>query len=98
MSKLRRAARVRSQDLRDRRGGGEIADWAARGADDRPRLLGPREYIGTGVTRRGRFAQVDPLRTGKLWGRGEWIAFGIWLGTAGGSSWLAWRRLYRSDD
>ncbi len=73
---------MKRQNLR--RGGGEAPGWRD-AVDGRAPRLGPGEYIGTGVTRSGRFARKDPLRTGRVWNRWQWLAAGAWAALLGGA-------------
>ncbi len=59
--------------------------------DGRAPRLGPRELIGDGVTRRGLFAERDPLEFPRLWTRVRFFSLAAWLGIVGGSLWKAWR-------
>lgn len=74
-----------------RRGGSEVAGWRDP-VDGRAPRLGPREYVGAGVTRSGRFRGKDPLRTGRVWSRWQWLAAAGWAGLLGGSLAAAKRR------
>lgn len=74
------------------RRGREAPDWRDSVQGYAPRL-GPREYIGTGITRAGRFAKVDPLRTPQLWNRWRWLGLAGWALTLGGAIFRAWRQV-----
>jgi hypothetical protein len=50
--------------------------------------LGPRELIGRDVTRRGVFADKDPLATPQLWSVWRWLGLAFW----GGTLWQSIRR------
>ncbi len=76
--------------------GVEVASWRE-SVDGRAPRLTPTEYIGTGVTRTGRFASRDPLRTGKVWTRWHWLGFLGWAGWLGGLLAVARRRAGSPD-
>ncbi len=67
-----------------RRGTVEVPTWREP-VDGRAPRLSSTEYIGTGVTRSGRFASKDPLRTGKVWSRWQWAAAAGWAGLVTGA-------------
>lgn len=69
----------------------ERPDWAEAVGGVAPRLL-PTELIGKNVTRVGRFASVDPLKTPRLPTRWQVAGFGIFVGLVGTTGWISWRR------
>lgn len=91
------AARVRTgahtaAAPRDLKRGARVApDWRVARDGQAPRL-GPRDFIGTGTTRIGRFADVDPLRTPRLWSVWRWLGLAFWAGLAGEAGRRAWKR------
>lgn len=66
------------------------ADWRE-SVDGRAPRLGPREVIGPGITRTGRFAGRDPLEFPRLWTRVRFASLGLWAAVVGGALWKAWR-------
>ena len=72
--------------------------------DGRAPRLGPREFIGADITRRGAWANRDPLVTPRWWNRYEWLALAGWAALTGGTGYLAWRKhggkaaLFGSED
>lgn len=79
---------TRGRDLRER--GDGVPQWREP-VDGRPPRLTPGQYIADGITRRGRFADVDPLRTSRLPTRWEWAALAGWVGLAAWRGWRLWR-------
>lgn len=69
----------------------EREDWAEATGGFAPRLL-PHERIGTGITRVGRFAKVDPLKTPGLPTKWQVAGFGFFVGLVGTTGWISWRR------
>lgn len=81
---------LRKRNLR-KEGFVERPDWAEATGGIAPHLL-PTEGIGTGITRRGRWAKVDPLTTPKFPTRWHVAGFGFFVGLVGTTGWVSWRR------
>jgi len=80
----------RSRRLGPRRGG-PTPVWREP-VDGRAPRLGPREFIGADITRKGPWADRDPLVTPRWWSRYEWVALAGWAALTGGAGYLAWRK------
>lgn len=81
---------LHKRDLR-KEGFVERPDWAEAVGGIAPHLL-DNEGIGTGITRRGRWAKVDPLATPKFPSRWRVVGLGFFVGLVGTTGWVSWRR------
>ena len=82
------AGRTAAQDLGE---SATLGDWRDI-ADGRAPRFGPRELIGSGVTRPGMWRDVDPLRTPALPRKEVVLGVAIWASVTGIAGWRAWKR------
>jgi len=82
---------VKKRNLRSEGRLVEREDWAESTGGVAPRLL-PNERIGAGISRVGRFATIDPLKTPRLPTRWQFAGFGFFAVLVGTTGWISWRR------
>lgn len=84
-----RRFRVRRRNLR---AGAKAVGVSSAAVDGRAPRLGPGEYLGGNRGGVGRFEGRDPLQTGKVGSRWQWLAVAGWAAMIGGALSAARRR------